>query len=261
MIDLELTLLLDKFNCYEFVEDTHQYFWNGCPVDISVTGFIQRYFPKFDFENISTKYANKHNLDVEEVRKSWKLKGDIASTSGTIIHSHIENLKRGKRFEFDYSTAIQKGILDEVKERVNILLPKAEKFHKDTLNKLYPLKLEYTVGLNTKLAGNVDMLCWNQKAQEIQIWDYKNTKGIQTKNDYYKMCYSPFNFLDDCSYSHYCMQLNFYKAMIERELNLHIGKMYLVSFDYTQPGDSYCMYECIDLQNICRKELDILDGR
>ena len=74
MIDLELTLLLDKFNCYEFVEDTHQYFWNGCPVDISVTGFIQRYFPKFDFENISTKYANKHNLDVDGIAgpQVWK---------------------------------------------------------------------------------------------------------------------------------------------------------------------------------------------
>ena len=95
MLTVDLHLLLQKFNKYTFVEDTHTYYCNGYPVSISVTTFIQRYFPKFDFDNISIKYANKHNLDVEDVRANWRKTGMIASTAGTIVHSHIENLKRG----------------------------------------------------------------------------------------------------------------------------------------------------------------------
>ena len=62
MLTVDLHLLLQKFNKYTFVEDTHTYYCNGYPVSISVTTFIQRYFPKFDFDNISIRYANKHNL-------------------------------------------------------------------------------------------------------------------------------------------------------------------------------------------------------
>ena len=63
---------------------------------------------------------------------------------------------------------------------------------------------------------------------------------------------------DDCSFIHYSMQLNFYKAIIEQELGLAVGKMYLVSFDYSQLNDSYTVYECVDLQSICKKELSNL---
>lgn len=255
MLNVDLEKLLSKFNCYEFVENTHTYYYNKIPVDISVTKFIDRYFPQFDFDGVSEKYALKHNINVEYVRSEWKNKGLISSTAGTIIHSHLENLKRGKILDFDYSKAQENNLYDEVVERVSILRPKAEKFHYDTLNRLFPLKLEYTVGVQNKLAGNIDMLCWNEKAQELQIWDYKNTKGIELKSNYFKHCYKPFAFLDDCNYSHYCMQLNFYKAIIEQELNLQIGKMYLVSFNYMQNDDNYEIYECKDLQNICRKEL------
>lgn len=258
MLTVDLHLLLQKFNKYTFVEDTHTYYCNGYPVNVSVTTFIQRYFPKFDFDNISIRYANKHNLDVEDVRANWRKTGTIASTAGTIVHSHIENLKRGKDFKPDFTEAKKLGVYDEVKERVEILLPKANKFHKDTLNKLYPLGLEYTVGVDTKLAGNIDMLCWNDEAKEIQIWDYKNTKGIETYSSYNNRCYEPFDMYDDCSFIHYSMQLNFYKAIIEQELGLAVGKMYLVSFDYSQLDDSYTVYECVDLQSICKEELSNL---
>lgn len=255
MITPDLDLILSKFNCYEFVEDTHTYYWNGCPVDISVTKFINKYFEEFDSETISKNYAKKHGLTQQEVLADWELKGLVASTTGTIVHFHLENLKRGKRLKFDFSSAIEHNILPLVQEKLAILIPKAEKFHIDSKQWLIPLKLEYTVGVNTKLAGNIDFLCWNTYDNEIQIWDYKNTKGIKTTAFKDKRCYYPFNFLPDCNYSHYCMQLNFYKAMIEQELGLKVGKMFLVSFDTTDISDNYTVYECVDLQEICRKEL------
>ena len=97
-------------------------------------------------------------------------------------------LDNALRIKPDFTEAKKLDIYDEVKERVEILLPKANKFHKDTLNKLYPRGLEYTVGVDTKLAGNIDMLCWNDEAKEIQIWDYKNTKGIETYSSYNNRC-------------------------------------------------------------------------
>ena len=62
---------------------------------------------------------------------------------------------------------------------MNVLLPQAENFHFDTLSKLIPVQLEYTVGIEDIIAGNIDMLCWNERAQEFQIWDYKNLKEIE----------------------------------------------------------------------------------
>lgn len=256
LIDPETIKIFHKFDSYRFVESTHTYYWNEKEVKTSVTQFISRYFPEFDSETISRRYAEKHGMLQEDVLEEWKLKGDVSATAGTLIHSWLENAKRGKEFEVDFSKAKPGKERDLVEQRVNILLPKAKAFHKDTLGKLYPIRLEYTVGIQDKIAGNIDMLCWNEKAQELQIWDYKNTKEISTVNYFGKRCNYPFNTYPDSSFYHYSLQLNIYKQIIQRELGIEVGKMYLVHFDYTTLDDSFDIYQCDDLQKLCKKELD-----
>ena len=259
MIDKKSLLIWHKFNCYNFEESTHSYYYNGKRVAYSVTQFIHRFFEEFDSESISKKYALKHNLNQEDVLKEWEKSGKISSTSGTIIHSYLENAKRGKTFDIDYSEAIKEGILDEVQERVRILLPKAKAFHKDTLNKLFPIQLEYTVGIEDVIAGNIDMLCWNEYAQEFQIWDYKNLKRFDVSNNFGRKCIGDtFSNYDDCHLVKYSVQLNMYKAILERVLGISIGKCFLVHFDYTDRSDRFEIYECLDLKDKCSIELDKL---
>lgn len=254
-IDPQSLLIWQQFD-YNFVEKNHTYYYQGSkPVEYSVTQFIERYFPKFDSDTISAAYAKKHNMSQEEVLAEWKQKGDISAISGTLIHSWLENAKRGKTFEIDYSPANKANIEFEVRDRVNILLPKAKAFHNDTKDKLYPIQLEYTVGIKDFIAGNIDMLCWNDYAKEFQIWDYKNTKEISKRGFKGATCLKPFHNYEDCNYIHYSIQLNFYKAIIKLVLGIDVGAMYLVHFDYTKEDDTFDIYQCADLQAIVIPEL------
>lgn len=248
--------LWQTFNCYTFVEDTHTYFYNDKKVRTSVTQFIKRFFPEFDSDNIAERYAKKHGMTKEEVLADWKRKGDISAMTGTAVHSYLENAKRGKILNIDFSGADAAGVGNEVRERFEILRPKAEAFHKDSLGRLFPVQLEYTVGLEDFIAGNIDMLCWNEKAQEFQIWDYKNVKEISQKNNFGEMCKPPFHNYYNCNYIHYSVQLNIYKAILQRVLGVTIGKMYLVHFDYNTPGDNFDIYQCVDFQREVNDELD-----
>ncbi len=257
MLDVDSLLIWQKFR-YHFEESTHTYYYNNKKVKYSVTQFIKRFYEPFDSEKISKKYAEKHNLSQETVLANWKRMGDVSAVSGTIIHSYIENIMRGKFFEHDYRKAEELNILDEVKERVEILIPKAKAFYDDTQDKLFPIQLEYTVGIKDFIAGNIDMLCWNAYAKEFQIWDYKNTKKVEQNNWYNHKMLKSFNYLSDCNYNHYCVQLNTYKAIIKRELGIDIGGCYLVHFDYTKLDNSFEIYPCVDLQQECNVELDKL---
>jgi ATP-dependent exoDNAse (exonuclease V) beta subunit len=227
-------------------------------VRYSVTQFIHRFFEEFDSELISARYAAKHNLSQEEVLADWEKHGKVASLAGTIIHSYLENAKRGKTLDIDYSAAIKEGVYDEVKERVNLLLPQAQEFHEDTLNKLFPIQLEYTVGIGNIIAGNIDMLCWNEKAQEFQIWDYKNLKKFTTSNLFGKVGKGAFNWFADCHLVKYSIQLTMYKLILERVLGIRIGKCYLVHFNYEKDGDEFDIYPCLDVVKQCNIELDNL---
>lgn len=257
-MDINSILIWQKFNCYNFEESTHSYYYNGSRVKYSVTQFIHRFFEEFDSESVSKRYAEKHNLNQQDVLNEWQKTGKISSLSGTIIHSYLENAKRGKTFEIDYSQAIKEGLYDEVRERVQILLPQAIAFHQETLNRLFPIQLEYTVGIEDIIAGNIDMLCWNAKAQEFQIWDYKNLKEFKTNNFFGKKCRESFKNLPDCHLTKYSIQLNMYKAILQRVLGIPVGRCYLVHFDYINPESNFNIYECLDLQYQCNKELDKL---
>lgn len=253
----EVVKLLNGFNCYTFYEDSHTYYYHDKKVNQSVTQFISKYFPKFDSEEISKKYADKHGLTQDEVLADWKKRGDISALSGTAIHSWLENAKRGKVLDINFNAADNAGVGEEVRQRFELLLPKAKAFHNDTLGKLFPIQLEFTVGLEDKLAGNIDMLCWNERAQEIQIWDYKNTKEIAQTNIFRKYCNFPFDQILDCNFVHYSIQLNVYKALLQR-VGIPVGSTYLVHFDYTVPGDDFTIYKCRDFQLEVSAELDRL---
>lgn len=253
----EVVKLLGEFNHYTFYEDSHTYYYDDKVVQQSVTQFIKKYFQEFDSEAISAKYAAKHGMTQEAVLAEWKRKGDISALTGTAIHSWLENAKRGKILDIDFSKADKLNLGTEVRDRFNLLLPKAQAFHRDTLGKLFPIQLEFTVGMQDLIAGNIDMLCWNEHAQEIQIWDYKNTKEIAQTNYFNKYCNPPFNHILDCNFIHYSIQLNIYKALLQ-QIGIPVGKMYLVHFDYNQPGEDFEIYECKDFQSQIAQELSQL---
>lgn len=243
-----------KFNCYTFYESDHKYFWYDKPVKRSVTQFVSEFFEPFDLQEISKNYALKNQLNQEDVINEWDRNKNISCVTGTIVHKFLEDYARGKVFDIDFSEAKHLNIEEDVKQRLSILLPQAEKFHYDTLNKLIPIQCEYTVGIDDIIAGNIDLLCWNVKEQEFQIWDYKNLKEMTVTNNYNQYAKFEFSGYKDCKLVHYSMQQNFYKVMLERKLNIRIGKCYLVHFCLT--NSDYEIYQCIDMYDECSRALD-----
>ena len=100
------------------------------------------------------------------------------------------------------------------------------------------------------------MLCWNVKAGEFQIWDYKNLKEMTTFSKYKKYGLKEFSNIQDCHLTHYSVQQNLYKIMLERKLGVKVGKCYLVHFSHLK--DDFDIYECMDLTSECNKALDRL---
>lgn len=249
-------LTWSKFNCYTFYESLHKYYYYDKPVKTSVTQFVDTLFEPFDKDKMSFKYAQKHKIKQEDVLYDWEKKSKISTVSGTIIHKYLEDYARGKIFDIDYSEAIKNNIEKEVRERVSLILPQAQKFHKDTLNKLIPIQMEYTVGIDDVIAGNIDLLCWNVLKGEFQIWDYKNVKEINTFSKYNKYGLKEFSKYHDCNFVHYSIQQNLYKIMLERKLGIKVGNCYLVHFSVL--GEETKIYQCLDLQRECNLSLDRL---
>jgi ATP-dependent exoDNAse (exonuclease V) beta subunit len=246
-----------KFNMYTFYENIHKYYWYDKPVKYSVTQFVSTFFDEFDKQGIAQKYSLKHNIPVDQVLNKWKFEGDLASTTGTIIHSYLENRMRGKVLEHNFSEAKVLGIYEDVVRLTNHLIPQVDRFVSDCWDKLIPMQMEYTVGIDDLIAGNIDLLCYNKYADEFQIWDYKNVKQMNFTNDYKRFGKYEFSNYLDCNHLHYSIQLNLYKCIIQRKLpNIKIGGCYLVHFS-TKTSD-FNIYPCMDLQIECNRALDRL---
>lgn len=243
-IDKDTLLMWSKFN-YKFYEEGHYYIYKDKRVQISVTQFIKKFHKEFDEDKWSKYIAKKEGVSQQEILDRWKLAADLSAITGTLFHNRAEQLILNRVLSNNYDT-----LSDAVKERLKLLIPLQDKFFSDIEGKLIPLKTEFTVGIEDKIAGNVDLLVWNEKDQEIQVWDYKTNKEIKLDNKYDKMFY-PFHNYDDCNFVHYSIQLNIYKYILETVLGIKIGKCYLAHFNENNP--SYNLYKCLDLQ----KEVEI----
>lgn len=253
-----ITKIMLSDNEYTFIEDTHKYLYKGeNQVKRSVTGFVGEFFDEFDLEKTAENYAKKHGMNVVDVLSMWQRNGEISSTAGTIIHSYMENRMRGKLLKHDFSKARELGVYKEVLELVQKLQPQADAFYEDCYNKLIPLQMEFTVGIEDIIAGNIDLLCYNKYAGELQIWDYKNLKNFTNYNQYNNYAKYEFALYQDTTLTHYSMQLSFYKCMLERKYDIKIGNCYLVHFNTnnTLPNE-FKIHQCINLSNECNQALD-----
>ena len=87
-----------------FDSQKHEYFVDGISIKYSVTGLIEKFFPKFDAEYWSNKKAIERiqmedgkltQENISEVKKEilleWENNRKDAADKGTILHEKIEN--------------------------------------------------------------------------------------------------------------------------------------------------------------------------
>ncbi len=239
---------LSVFNKIKYHDEPHVYYIGEQQL-VSGTAFVGMFKEKFDSKGMAEKTAKKRGISVEEVLAEWDFKGGISRTKGTLLHAFAENYWMNKIFPVDelkyeeqYPTII---------ERYNECKRMFLEFYEDASINLFPVAMELVVGdAELGIGGMVDCLFWNNKTKSYEIWDYKTNKEIGMFSKYKKRMKAPINFLHDCEFEAYSIQLNLYKYIIEKNTNIKIGRLWLIHIHEEQ--EKYNLVQCADYQHIIK---------
>jgi ATP-dependent exoDNAse (exonuclease V) beta subunit len=256
----------------EFYEETHKYTIITDPNSkyTSVTTWVHEHFPKFNSDLIiknmmkgkGWKEGHKYwGMTPQEIKAQWNTNKDNVANAGTDLHYDIECFMNDKRFLFKYTHKE----LYEIYNSDNSEDKKKEKpkewqyfinFVKDT-PQLKPFRTEWTVyDEDLKLAGSIDMIYENDDGT-LSIYDWKRCKEITRINNFNKFALKEcINYMPDSNFWHYCIQLNTYKAILERKYNKVIKELYLVRL---HPDAEENNYELIKLPMITKEINELFD--
>jgi ATP-dependent exoDNAse (exonuclease V) beta subunit len=226
---------LDKFNLISFEEESHRYLYNGKEC-ISTTSVINKYKKHFNVEEQATRYSLKHGLEYNDVVKEWDDKRIASIIKGTHAHKYAE---------LKFANKVYSPSEEDLPVSLRLMI---DKFYDDSRGRLIPIRSEMIVGdEDLLLCGMIDQLFYNVKANELQIWDYKTNKEINTYSKYKNKMTNGLNHLQECEYNTYSLQLGIYKKIIEKNTNLKLGNSYICWIN--EQNDTYKTFKMADMVN------------
>ena len=123
-----------------------------------------------------------------------------------------------------------------------------EKFEADIGSKMEPYRTEWMVwDKELKFAGSIDMIYENDDGS-LELYDWKRSKGIKFGNDWENATTECIKHLPNCNYMLYSLQLNTYKAILEKNYGKKVKGMYLVVLHPNNRNKSYHRIPVDDLQ-------------
>jgi ATP-dependent exoDNAse (exonuclease V) beta subunit len=223
-------------NNITFIDEGHKYFVKNVEYDLSVTGFVHSFFPKFKAYEIIEKMmmsrnwpnSKYHGMEPDEIKESWDENAKKAATLGTQLHLSIEqfyndNPQPEDTVEYEYF----------------------KQFQKDH-NNLTPFRTEWEIYDETlQLAGSIDMV-FKDEDGNYHLYDWKRSKEIKENNSYEEGHY-PLSHLPNANYWHYSIQLNIYKQILEKNYGIKINDLYIVQFHPDQ--NEYNKIKCANLED------------
>ena len=253
----------------EFFEESHKYIVNKKENDLytSVTTFIHSHFSKFDsdkiiFNMMRGKNWNKNNkywgMTPFDIKKSWDTNGKEQAGLGTKLHYDIEcfmniDIKENDiQIDYKHKDILQIYEFENSSPRVDQgeAAPRVEweyflNFVRDH-PEFQPYRTEMRVyDDQIKIAGSIDMIYKNNDGT-FSIYDWKRSKGIETKNIYKKFSTTEcIKHLPDLNFYHYSLQLNLYKYILEKNYDFKIKDLVLVQL---HPNfENYKLIQCLNL--------------
>jgi len=279
----------DRDKNIKFQESGHLYTITTDPLSkyISVTSWNHTHFQKFDADDIikkmmrgkSWKEGHKYwGLTSSQIKDIWNKNRDDASGAGTTIHYEIECFMNNPTLKKDYThkelyddyilksvkvcidTNIDIGIDIDIdkKQPIRIHQTKEWSYFLEFIKEfpeLKPYRTEWMIyDEELKLAGSIDMVYENPDGT-LCIYDWKRSANITKINTWNKFalpyCISQ---LPDSNFWHYALQLNVYKAILERKYEKKVTKLRLVKL---HPNNEEQTYEILDVP-ILEKEISQL---
>lgn len=214
-------------------DDTHQYFNLKDEEYKSVSRSLKGIQVPFNSGQMAVIMAKKIAFETgisekqaqQELLAEWESKKDNSIDKGNYVHDSLERY------------AIKGTYDDEMREAVEFLLK--------ILKEHYRYFPETIIHSHTyKMAGRTDMAMMRQKSKVpvLDFLDYKSNieKGIQfdsinRKTDpyryYNRFLLPPFDYLEDCNYNTYSLQLSIYAFMAMERLHVKIGRLGILFID------------------------------
>lgn len=192
---------------------------NGDTGFTSVTTFIHSFVEKFNADKIIDNMMKSPNwpnnkyfgMTKTQIKDLWKENSIEASTAGTKLHLDIERTYNGV-------------IVNNDSLEYNYFL----NFHND-YKYLKPYRTEWLIfDEKLRLSGSVDMV-FQTGDGTLEIYDWKRSKEIVKNSRYNKwMNNSIISHLPDTNFWHYSLQLNVYKAILNKNYGVKVTDLYLV---------------------------------
>lgn len=237
------------------------------PNKLSVTSLVKQNFPAFNADAILAKMRSNKKFWLKkksyrgktdsDVKKMWKVGGDQARASGTLIHKQIEDYYKSRGI-----------IIPTVQSQEFKQFIKYDE-HVKTMKGWIPARSEWIVYADQQhpLCGTIDMVYIDSKrmAKEpegsgvlhLVIVDWKRVKAMKKwsqENGTGACCDVP-----NANFFHYSMQLYIYKYILEnfytpftyegRTIDtIKVGSCWLVVF---HPNKTvYSQYKCANMTSI-----------
>ena len=235
--------LFTKFNEVIYYDEPHKYYYGNTEL-ISVTTLIGQYLNEFNDEYWSLYKANEFGLEQSEIYNAWGFINKKGTFKGSLIHDYSENLFHHKVFPYKKNEIINEFGFDPITSEYDKTKNHIHNFYNDTKNKLIPIKTEMILyDLESLIGGMCDILFYNVKAKEFQIWDYKTNKELSIESD--KFFEGALSGLQQTDLNIYSLQLGIYKYIIEKNTNIKLGKSYLVWMSHNNEN-----YKVIETKNL-----------
>lgn len=241
--------MLAKRNVHErddkitFIEETHQYWYeNKCFT--SVTTVINSLFKKFDQKEMIMKILNSptrkeiyKNKTFHEIEEMWDNNKKEAVDAGLLLHKDIEDFYNEK-------------LIDNNSMEYNYFL----RFVDDHKDQFIPYRSEWKIfDEDHHIAGTIDM-CFVRNGY-LEIIDWKRCRNITTNNPFRKFSSEPYlSHVSDTNFSHYALQLNFYKYIIEKKYKKLVSSMYIVCLHPENKNNNYIMMKVPEM----KKEIKLI---
>lgn len=232
--------LFTAFNNVTFYDEPHKYYVNNNEL-ISVTTLIHKYQEEFDGKYWSEYKGSQFNLKPSEILRAWNFINKKGTIKGSAIHDYAENLFQNKKYEYPKQLILNEFGFDPILAEYNITKKHVDNFYNDVQGKLIPIRTEFVLyDEETHIGGMLDILFYNVKTSEFQIWDWKTNKDLtlECKSRHLK---DELYMLEESDLEIYSLQLELYKQIIEKNTPIKLGKSYLVWFSHN--NDNYKIIE------------------
>ncbi len=212
-----------------FDEPTHTYRVENIGVMTPVSTVIGRFFRAFDAEYWSMRKCNNDVLAAAKLREEWAAKGAMSSQAGTHLHRQIERYVNG---ETDFEPRCVVSFNGEYVHREECVGISREwgffkRFDQDV--DYSPFRTEWCVyDVEARMAGTIDLLCAREDGS-YEMYDWKRSCKVDPDEcNRWASGLNGLEHLTDTAYSHYCLQQNLYRYMLERNYGLKVKRMNLV---------------------------------